>query len=97
MLDGVMLISAGTAAGKSDPLADWGQSERIELSGSDCENSDCTSKSPTQISLDDLLAIHTYDVDSHVQPNEAVLHSLSRFGKRVHVPPNVAVFGAMPP
>lgn len=54
MLDGVMLISAGTAADESDPLADWGQSERTELSDSDCENSDCTSKSPMQFSLDDL-------------------------------------------
>ena len=57
---------------------------------------ECMSKPSTQIS-DDLLAIHTYDVDSHVQSNEAVLFSLSKFGNRGYTPPNSAVIGAMPP
>jgi len=56
-------------------------------------------KSSNQHSMHEFLAIHTYDVESGVQPNEAILNSLRKMGSRARFfgSHNSAVFGAMTP
>lgn len=56
-------------------------------------------KSSNQHSMHELLAIHTYDVESGVQPNEAILNGLQkmRFRARLLGSHNSAVLGAMTP
>jgi len=52
-----------------------------------------------QIAMHELWAIHTYDVDSIVQPNETILNGLRNICARARAlgSHNSAVFGAKPP
>lgn len=73
--------------------------EQSDSNGHSDPDTDCMYTHTEQISVHELLAIHTHDVDSGVQPNEAMLNSLRKIGSRARFPGsrNLAFFGAKHP
>merc|ERR1712194_355742 len=69
--------------GEPEWFDDYEQSDSNGHSGLDTE---CMYTHTEEISLHELLAIHTYGVDSDLQPNEAMLSSLRKIGSRASFP-----------